>query len=686
VECISDISNASGTLIQDAWYSPETTKPSTSAKQWPLQKNPGKEAWSIWRRFLQRAYNDSNGRLKKPLGDWTALNKLRHYLHYWNADSQCLITKNNFGQWKQYKLHHEDRRYYYFATDNGTNTDVLEPLIPLDLTKQNQKYFVTNKPASLVQAKGSQNNNKDDEQAQQYHEIIVTKTELQQLLETKTLIDIATDGSHDPETGKMAYGWVIAIGETIIAKGKGPAGGHPKMASSFRAEACGLRAAAITFNTIVNTYKVSATKFKIFIHLDSKALIGRMQTYQDHQTTAKSYQWPDADITVEAHNWLKDLDRQYQHIKSHQTCSKGNKLSFPATLNIMADELAKAQSASMEKPLLTVQGETSLVCIGNQFITRDLQKNLLDAASQQPIREYLMTKHDWTQKIFHSINWELQQTVMSTYDINDQQRILKFVHNWLPTNARLYREQQQLTTRCPLCFYRNENNYHLFSCTHPKQVAIKDQLIGELEGDKTDPLAVIIAAAIQKGLRDHNWTPPPDETRPQQLQNGIAEQNKIGWNQVIFGRVANKLLKANDLQEAARMRRIIRKIWDAFLQLWQQRNAEVHGSEQTTKAQSQKQALMAKIERCYSFKDRVKAQDRNKIFTKEKAELLQEQPNVIKNWIRMAENLIRIHRRENKQANNRNQMMEQYFKWHPPDSIEDHISNDVESGSTIHVG
>jgi hypothetical protein len=305
------------------------------------------------------------------LGNWTSLNKSRHYKHYWNADIKCLITKNHQGQWQQYKLHHEDRRSYYFATDQGTNTDVQATLIPLDLIKQNQKFIITNKPASMVQANGDENNNKNDEKAQQYHEIVVTPTELQRLLETKTLIDIATDGSHDPETGKMAHGWVIAIGETIIAKGKGPAGGHPKMASSFRAEAYGLRAAATNFDKIVTSYQVLANKFKIFVHLDSKALIGRMQTYQDHQITAKSYQWPDANITVEAHNLLKHLDRQYQHIKSHQKCTKGSKLSFPATLNIMADELAKVQSAAMETPLLTVQGETSLVCIGSQFITRD---------------------------------------------------------------------------------------------------------------------------------------------------------------------------------------------------------------------------------------------------------------------------------------------------------------------------
>jgi hypothetical protein len=52
VECISDISDSMGTYIDKAWLVPDGPKPSRSTLKWPLQSDPGKEAWAIWRKFI----------------------------------------------------------------------------------------------------------------------------------------------------------------------------------------------------------------------------------------------------------------------------------------------------------------------------------------------------------------------------------------------------------------------------------------------------------------------------------------------------------------------------------------------------------------------------------------------------------------------------------------------------------
>jgi hypothetical protein len=77
----------------------------------------------------------------------------------------------------------------------------------------------------------------------------------------------------------MAFGWVIAIDEVIIATGRGPAAGHPSMASSFQAEAYGLKAVAQFIWQLLTEMNITVDKYKWFIYLDSKALIGRMQMY-----------------------------------------------------------------------------------------------------------------------------------------------------------------------------------------------------------------------------------------------------------------------------------------------------------------------------------------------------------------------------------------------------------------------
>jgi hypothetical protein len=59
--------------------------------------------------------------------------------------------------------------------------------------------------------------------------------------------------------------------------------------------------------------------------------------------------------------------------------------------------------------------------------------------------------------------------------------------------------------------------------------------------------------------------------------------------------------------------------------------------------------------------------DRNKVFTKTQEDLMREHPNYIKAWVKLATRIIRTHKNENKHKTGQRLMMEQYFKWHPPE-------------------
>jgi hypothetical protein len=67
---MSDIATVDGTAINKSWFSSQSPKQSTSNKVWPLQSDPGKEAWTIWRNFLTRAFTDGLGKLKNKLKWW----------------------------------------------------------------------------------------------------------------------------------------------------------------------------------------------------------------------------------------------------------------------------------------------------------------------------------------------------------------------------------------------------------------------------------------------------------------------------------------------------------------------------------------------------------------------------------------------------------------------------------------
>jgi hypothetical protein len=78
--------------------------------------------------------------------------------------------------------------------------------------------------------------------------------------------------------------------------------------------------------------------------------------------------------------------------------------------------------------------------------------------------------------------------------------------------------------------------------------------------------------------------------------------------------------------------------------------------------------MEAKVERLYEYRNHLNILDRNKLFTKEKSELIKDDPRQIKTWIQMAERIVKVHKWEVKRIHREKAMMEQYFKWHPPNN------------------
>jgi hypothetical protein len=95
----------------------------------------------------------------------------------------------------------------------------------------------------------------------------------------------------------------------------------------------------------------------------------------------------------------------------------------------------------MAKPELEVQNiATVQLHIRDMFITRDSQKWLLHFAGRIPIQQFFNDKYGWSESTFSSIAWEVQYSALKSFSAADQARILKFVHGWLPSAARSYKE------------------------------------------------------------------------------------------------------------------------------------------------------------------------------------------------------------------------------------------------------
>jgi hypothetical protein len=286
-------------------------------------------------------------------------------------------------------------------------------------------------------------------------------------------------------------------------------------------------------------------------------------------------------------------------------------LDLPAQLNIKADSLADQQRRLMKHPKTSISVVHRHLKVDGKYFTKDLQRHLLESASRVPIQQYYRDKLGWSNQVFNDIQWDLQSKVLGGYNINDQRRILKFVHGWLPTNKRLHRENKSPHQRCPMCFYIVEDDLHLMNCKHPAQAATVQEMIGKLRKDLqcSDQAKQVLINIIQMATKEKSEMQTIMRSSQKEILKGAEAQQRIRWEQVIYGRMARAFVlmmapvhSENDsqsLSSASQGKKCIRIIWDTFLTLWRHRNEFIYGHIQESKKAALLQVIEMKVNQCY---------------------------------------------------------------------------------------
>jgi hypothetical protein len=120
-----------------------------------------------------------------------------------------------------------------------------------------------------------------------------------------------------------------------------------------------------------------------------------------------------------------------------------------------------------------------------------------------------------------------------------------------------------------------------------------------------DDMKAIIISTVTAPTKDGNWKPAMEAGL--NLHKGLAAQARVGWFQLLYGRLAKGFVNclvdssADSSQASAEMygKRLINIIGDLFLQMWRQCNDAVHGITEHTRKMAQIQALTLKVRRCY---------------------------------------------------------------------------------------
>jgi hypothetical protein len=132
VKRISDITNAEGTHILEAWLHNGGEKPSQSTLSWPGQGDPGPEAWKIWKTFIKNHYTTHKNLLRQKLGKWTQSNNTRIHRAYYDPTTKNLWTSHQ-DTWSSHALRSESRRQITFTRGRKETTDRPTSLIPIDI-------------------------------------------------------------------------------------------------------------------------------------------------------------------------------------------------------------------------------------------------------------------------------------------------------------------------------------------------------------------------------------------------------------------------------------------------------------------------------------------------------------------------------------------------------------------------
>jgi hypothetical protein len=709
VEVLSDITDTSGETILETWMGPDQNKPTSSTKHWPQQSNPGREAWKIWRRFLGRAFLDTNGRLRKPLGQWTKRNQHRVYNSYCNEQMTILYNRKHREEpWQVHQLRCAGRRCLIFHTEYTETHEIPSRSIPIEVKMKTDDSIVTGGWNTLAQEKTEQAEHNT------FHEyflqntnvpidkvtLLVEEDDIVKILQEPTRIEVASDGGFDPKSGISSYGWVVAMNRMIIAKGRGPVAAHPDLAESFRSEGYGLASVAGFIKGMIRYFNIIPVDHSWKFYLDNKAMIQRMESYSMSIRHSRWNLRSDADITNTANKNFNNIPATLIHVKSHQDETKDSEtLKFEAQINVLADALATQQRESMSKPTTEVQSDYCLLVLKDRYITRDTKKWLLQKAGEIPIQNYYRKKYGWTWSIFHSIHWEIQYKTLQTYKTSDQRRILKFSHDWLPTNFRLFREEQEESPACRLCGDMEETNNHILTCAHPCQQQIRNHMSNYLWRDNENhgnaELNNIIELALSECAYNKGWQ-PNIAAISRELLPCIQHQNKIGWYHLYKGRVAKAMtqfMEDHYRQLAVDSKRytgerwakmLIRNIWDTILKLWQKRNEILYGANTHMENNVEQRRWQHRVQQYYEMTELLNVQDREKIFYKTLEEMKQEDIRYIKAWLKIAQRTFRAAKNERKTPRNEQKLMETYFAWKPHETRKNRRAGSTRSPDETH--
>eukprot|EP00957_Ditylum_brightwellii_P033238 2518640-Ditylum_brightwellii.AAC.2 len=118
--------------------------------------------------------------------------------------------------------------------------------------------------------------------------------------------------------------------------------------------------------------------------------------------------------------------------------NRNNNLTWEATLNIVADDLATAayqrlsQTPKKKGEFHPIAPERAYLYINSTPITKDYCNKIIQACSTQDLREYLTEKFGWKSNTSDLVEWKLSSNLYNNKKLSEKCFIKRYAHKILP--------------------------------------------------------------------------------------------------------------------------------------------------------------------------------------------------------------------------------------------------------------
>ena len=357
---------------------------------------------------------------------------------------------------------------------------------------------------------------------------------------------------------------------------------------------------------------------------------------------------PDADIAMELDYRRKNNKHSTMNIFKVQ--SHIDEDDAPDELlwriNNEADGLAtlareKVQQGELEATTPGfLEGSKAMCIIRGTYCTNNLQERIFNTIYKDNMEDFLCRKFGWTPSTFLSIDWEAHQSALEQFYGLQQVTVMKYVHGWLATKKRMFREGSYSSPLCELC-HETEDSQHIFCCQHNDMKEGRKREFIKLQQFIRKTTVEEVTQAIEAGIsgigRDINSIFRDQFATNKRVAQVFTEQDMIGWEHFVLGRVAKSWSDIGPIHRGEQnvnswARRLAKAAIEYGVALWRTRNKALHGNDGGV-SNLEKRLMITKITKLYEDLKPVVHPEYKWLFTMSLANKLREPYSVQVAWV-----------------------------------------------------